>query len=143
VLAREQRVVRSNLICVSSFPTFVRLLPLMSNSCEHRFSQVTRHPTRGSAIASGTCTHCGSRLCLHDLLDGRQIAGAITYRFTHPLSSSAVSGCLICQGSPRSNTFEERRLHPWFDDEGPTLPAAWTFAGNANASSEEAPAVAP
>ena len=53
-----------------------------------------------------------------------------------------MSGCLICQGSPRSNTFEERRLHPWFDGEGPALPAAWTFAGTANASNEEAPTAA-
>jgi len=112
----------------------------MTNSCEHRFSQVTRHPTRGSAIPSGTCIHCQARLCLHDLLDGRQVAAAATYRFTHPLSSTAVSGCLICQGSPRSNTFEERRLHPWFDGEGPALPAAWTFAGNVNEPADAEPA---
>lgn len=114
----------------------------MTNSCTHSFSQVTRHPTRGSAIASGTCIHCGTRLCLHDLLDGRHVAAAATYRFTHPLSSNAVSGCLICQGSPRANTFEERRLHPWFDGEGPPLPAAWSFVGNADAATDEAPPAA-
>ena len=112
----------------------------MTPPCEHRFSQVKRHPTRGSEIASGTCVHCQARLCLHDLLDGRQAAAAVTYRFTHPLSSTALAGCLICQGSPRANTFEERRLHPWFDGEGPPLPAAWTFAGNASATSDEEPA---
>jgi len=79
---------------------------------------------------------------VHDVLDARDAAAAVTYRFTHPLSSAAVSGCLVCQGSPRANAFEERRLHPWFDGEGPALPAGWSFAGNASATADEQPVAA-
>lgn len=120
-----------------SVATAKRLLALMSNPCAHRFSQVTRHPTRGSEVASGTCTLCNVRLCVHDFLDARDVSAAVTYRFTHPLSSVAVSGCLVCQGNPRANTFEQRRLHPWFDGEGPVLPAGWHFAGNASAAAAD------
>ena len=110
----------------------------MTTPCAHQFSRLTKHPTRGNEVASGVCSHCKTRLCVHDLLDPRKVAAAITYRFTHPLSSAAVSACPVCQGSPQANTFEARRLHPWFDGEGPALPAGWSFAGNAAGKEPEA-----
>lgn len=102
----------------------------MTTPCTHHFERLTKHPTRGNEVASGTCTHCKARLCTHDFLDPRDIAAAKTYRFSHPLSSAAVSACPICKGSQNANTFEQRRLHPWFDGEGPALPAGWSFLGS-------------
>lgn len=101
----------------------------MTTPCAHQFSRLTKHPTRGNEVASGVCTQCNKRLCVHDLLDPRNLAAATSYRFAHPLSGDAVSSCPVCKGSPTSNAFEQRRLHPWFDGEGPALPTGWSFAG--------------
>lgn len=110
----------------------------MTTTCTHQFSRLTKHPTRGNEVASGACTLCKERLCVHDFLDPRNIAAATTYRFTHPLSSAAVSACPVCKGSPTANNFETKRLHPWFDGEGPALPAGWTFAGKPEAKPADA-----
>jgi hypothetical protein len=102
----------------------------MTTPCAHRFGKITQHPTRGTEIGSGACLDCKTRLCVHDVYDKRDRAGAVTYRFTHPLSGPAVSGCAICSGSPRANTFKQQRIEPWFDGKGPPLPDGWYFAGN-------------
>jgi hypothetical protein len=109
----------------------------MTEPCAHRFSKITRHPTRGTEIGSGVCLECKTRLCVHDFLDKRNRAAGTMYRCTHPLSSPAISGCAICQGSPRANSFEQQRIQPWFDGDGPPLPAGWYFAGNVSASVDD------
>lgn len=101
----------------------------MSTPCAHRFSKIKPHPTRGNEVGSGTCLDCNTRLCVHDFLDRRIRTASVTFRFTHPLSSAAVSGCAICQGGPRASSFEQQRIQPWFDGEGPALPSGWYFAG--------------
>ena len=109
----------------------------MSTPCAHRFDQLKQHPTRGSEIASGTCANCKARLCVHDFLDGRDRSKAATYRFTHPMSAAALSACSICQGNPRANAFEQRRIQPWFDGAGPALPEGWSFLGRTTEKSDQ------